>query len=182
MVGTSILGSSNSHWLLSLSSMLWEASLKKKTFRCEHVSIRLQESTTAASAASLIPCKVHIVRSSAGETPWRTKLRWCLWFWNSTNAHLPKLLYFLPRLPRVLFRSPVLTPRIANSHDGNKACPRYFSMVGPKPSDRKTFPPLKSLFWGYLVWQQDASLVPMFNTEDLPSSFLNRGLKFKVVG
>jgi hypothetical protein len=64
---------------------------------------------------------------------------------------LPKLLYFLPRLPRVLFRSPVLTPRIANSHDGNKACPRYFSMVGPKPSDRKTFPPLKSLFWGYLV-------------------------------
>ena len=60
-------------------------------------------------------------------------------------------IYFLPRLPRVLFRSPVLTPRIANSHDGNKACPRYFSMVGPKPSDRKTFPPLKSLFWGYLV-------------------------------
>ena len=22
-----------------------------------------------------------------GGTPWRTKLWWCLWFWNSTNAH-----------------------------------------------------------------------------------------------
>ena len=43
------------------------------------------------------------------------------------SNNLPKLLYFFPRLPRVLFRSPGLTPRIANSHDGNKACPRYFS-------------------------------------------------------
>ena len=42
-----------------------EASLKKNIPL--HVSIRLQESTTAASAASLIPCEVHIARSSAGE-------------------------------------------------------------------------------------------------------------------
>ena len=32
------------------------------------------------------------------------------------------------------------------------------------------------------MWQRGASLVPMFNTEDFPSSFLSRGLKFKVVG
>ena len=41
--------------------------------------------------------------------------------------YLPKLLYFLPRLPRVLFRFSGLMPRIANSLFGNKVCPRYFS-------------------------------------------------------
>ena len=72
---------------------------------------------------------------------------------------LPKLLYFLPLLPRVLFRFSGLMPRIANSLFGNKVCPRYFSkkelkfqgVVGPKPNHRKTFSLLKSLFWGYLV-------------------------------
>ena len=41
---------------------------------------------------------------------------------------------------------------------------------GAQTKRQKTFPPLKSLFWGYLVWQRDASLVPMFITEDFPSS------------
>ena len=53
------------------------------------------------------------------------KISWLITRFPAT--FLPKLLCFLPRLPRVLFRSPGLTPRIANSHDGNKACPRYFS-------------------------------------------------------
>ena len=53
---------------------------------------------------------------------------------------------------------------------------------GAQTKRQNTFPPLKSLFSGYLMWQRDASLVPMFNTEDFPSSFLSRGLKFKVVG
>ena len=68
---------------------------------------------------------------------------------------LPKFLYFLPRLPRVLFRSPVLTPRIANSHDGNKACPRYFSIrnegfrlwCGPNQATEK-LPPLLKVYFG----------------------------------